>query len=119
MKQTKLPKIKIGITILKFETPELAKIKSSDSDINLLRAYIVAAKAEIGKTINITWGKISIEIFINTNPDCPLEITSSNFGIDCISHKIPTKTNEKKINGLICCLSKYSSKVFKKIPLYW
>jgi len=83
----------------------------------LWRAYIVAANAEIGKTISITWGNIRIEIFINTNPDWPLEITSSNLGIDWISHKIPTKTKEKNIKGLLCWLNIYLSNVFNKIPL--
>ena len=79
---------------------------------------MVAANAEIGKTISITCGKIRIEIFINTKPDCPFEMTSSNLGIDCISHRIPTKTKEKKIKGLHCCSTKYFSNVFKKPPLY-
>ena len=116
IEQTKPPNIKIGNTILKFDKPALAKIKSSDSEISLWIAYIVAAKADIGKTISITCGKIRIEIFIKTSPDWPLEITSSNLGIDWISHRIPTKTKEKKIKDLLCWVNIYLSNVFNKFP---
>ena len=78
---------------------------------------MVEANAEIGKTMSITWGKIRIEIFINTNPDWPLEITSSNLGIDWISHKIPINTKEKKTKGFICCIKIYLSNVFNEFPI--
>ena len=107
----------IGNTILKFDKPAFAKIKSSDSELSLCRAYIVEANAEIGKIISITWGNIRIEIFMNTKPDWPLEITSSNLGIDWTSHRIPTKTKEKNIKGLVCWVNIYLSNVFNKIPL--
>jgi hypothetical protein len=44
----------IGNTILKLDKPAFAKIKSSDSELSLCRAYIVEANAEIGKIISIT-----------------------------------------------------------------
>ena len=58
-----------------------------------------------------------MESFIKTSPDCPLEIISSNLGIDWISHKIPTKTKEKKIKGLLCWMNIYLSIVFNKFPI--
>ena len=78
---------------------------------------MVEANADIGNTISITWGKIRIEIFIKTNPDWPLEITSSNLGIDWISHKIPINTKEKKTKGFICWIKIYLSNVFNEFPI--
>ena len=78
---------------------------------------MVEANADIGNTISITWGKIRIEIFINTKPDWPLEITSSNLGIDWISHKIPINTKEKKTKGFICWIKIYLSNVFNEFPI--
>ena len=78
---------------------------------------MVEANADIGNTISITWGKIRIEIFINTNPDWPLEITSSNLGIDWISPKIPINTKEKKTKGFIWWIKIYLSNVFNEFPI--
>ena len=58
-----------------------------------------------------------MESFIKTSPDCPLEIISSNLGIDWISHKIPTKTKEKKTKGLLCWIKIYLSNVFNEFPI--
>jgi hypothetical protein len=54
IEQTNPPNISIGKTILKFDKPAFAKIKSSDSELSLWSAYIVEANADIGKTISIT-----------------------------------------------------------------
>jgi len=41
-----------------------------------------------------------IATLIKTSPDWPFDIISSNRGKAWTNHNIPTKTEEKKMNGL-------------------